>query len=755
MNKQKISTFESIAIKELLDFSEKKLQGLVIEPLLRALGFENVRDNSGPGEKGKDIVATKNSEFGRNKLYAVQIKKKKFTGSVDSAQSLGSLFHQLIQARDEEIVDPTNNVKRSPDSCIFITPYPISPSVWEKFHKLSEELYRKNIEIIDGSKLLDLIQNHLPNFLQFFSMEVRYLFQLERSTSKIHESILAFSLDKELDLNNIYVNASLDSSNNNFENFATRRLWLQGPKLILIDSKDIINIEECGRKLNSNVIIYDPPKLKEKKQKEDFAELKSRLGKNTKKKIVQIDIDPFLICAQSKAREGLGNISKLPNKKRQGKYTNIVLDFVSIKETICDLQNFDPIMDYWISLTKMDKRRPEWTKPKIRIPSSLLQDIDCNKYILGEPGAGKTTLLRKLTQEYLKKKENILPIYLPLILVREASEEALVNSCIQQLENQGYSFESNRNKANLFLKKFSSGLFHLYLDGLDETGSNAVELFSVINDLARSYPNSRTTLSCRSTFQTPSFEHAFELKLTPFNEKQLQAFLKNWFNSQPTALEKLNKWLQENNKVKKAATNPLVAALLCSLFYLNAEMPTTEIELYERRFELLLGKWDYAKGIKSISREIMKRYWKFIIDLAMEMHSRGLRTISISDANSFAEKYYDKKFHSEPTELVRDCAHRGIIEFETFGGMSFGHLTYQEYLAAKKISEDNDVGFVFEKINDPWWQNVIRFYASIKEDITPLVKLVIEDNSTSDTIEIIYDLLELAPWNDKETVEKL
>jgi len=754
MKKPKSSSFKSIAIKELLRLSEKKLQGMVIEPLLRSLGFENVRDNSGPNEKGKDIVATKVSEFGRNKLFAVQIKKKKFTGTVDSKESLGNLFHQLIQARDEEVVDPINNIKRSPDSCIFITPYPISPSVWEKFHKLSEELYRKNIEIIDGSKLLDLIKMHLPDFLQWFSMEVRYLFQLERSMNKIPESMLAFFLDKELELNNIYVDASLDSSNNFFENLAAYTLWLQGPKLLIVYSKDIIQIENFGKDLNKNAIIIDPPQAKDYEQKQKLLELKEKLGKQSKKKIAQIDLDPLLICAQEKARKGLSTIANLPIKSRQGQYTDIVLEFVKTKETICDLQNFDPIMDYWVSLVKKDKK-PEWTKPKIRIPSSLLKDIDCNKYILGEPGAGKTTLLRKLTQEYSKMKDSVLPIYLPLVLVREASEESLIKSCIHQLENQGYLIGKTSNKIGLFLKNFSSGVFQLYLDGLDETGSNANELFSVIVDLSASYPNSRITLSCRSTFETPPFKGAFELKLTPFNEKQLQTFLKNWFNSQPTALEGLNEWLESNEKIKNAATNPLVAALLCSLYYLGAEMPTTEIELYERRFELLLGKWDYAKGIKSLNREIVKRYWKFIMDLAMDMHNRGLRTISISEANFYAEKYYTKKFHYESTEMVRDCVHRGIIEFEAFGGLSFGHLTYQEYLTAKKLSVDNDVGFVFKKMNDPWWSNVIRFYASIKEDITPLVKLAIEANSSEEIVDFIYDLFELAPWTEQGLIEKL
>jgi len=63
------------------------------------LGFENVKDNRGAKEKGKDLIATKISEFGRTKLYAIQIEKAKYTSKVSSKESLGRLFLQLRQAR--------------------------------------------------------------------------------------------------------------------------------------------------------------------------------------------------------------------------------------------------------------------------------------------------------------------------------------------------------------------------------------------------------------------------------------------------------------------------------------------------------------------------------------------------------------------------------------------------------------------------------------------------------------------------------
>ena len=55
--------FNYEAAIELTNLSEKDLQGTIVEPLLRALGFENVRDNSGADEKGKDIASDKKVRF--------------------------------------------------------------------------------------------------------------------------------------------------------------------------------------------------------------------------------------------------------------------------------------------------------------------------------------------------------------------------------------------------------------------------------------------------------------------------------------------------------------------------------------------------------------------------------------------------------------------------------------------------------------------------------------------------------------------
>ena len=83
-------TYESAVLEALTNMSEYDLQHRIIEPLLRLNDFQDVRDQSGRGEKGKDLSAIK-YELGKPKLYAIQIKKIKLTGKSSGNKSLNNL----------------------------------------------------------------------------------------------------------------------------------------------------------------------------------------------------------------------------------------------------------------------------------------------------------------------------------------------------------------------------------------------------------------------------------------------------------------------------------------------------------------------------------------------------------------------------------------------------------------------------------------------------------------------------------------
>ena len=751
-NTKKTLSFQSEALKQLSNISEKQLQGLIIEPLLSSLGFDNVRDNSGSAEKGKDLVATKQTEFGRTKLYAIQIKKKRFTGSVHSPESLGTLFQQLIQARDEVVQDPTTNVLRSPDVCIFITPYPIAPSVWEKFHKLSQELARVNIEIIDGRNLLDLLRRHNANALIHLSAELSYRYRLAGSLNRIAESKVAFSLHNELELSSLYIDISLEDSARFFELIATHYLRLQGPKLIPLNPTELKLIHEIGLWFGKSAEITEPPERMSDQEKTNFERLRKRLKRN--EKIFQVNLDSLLKAIQEKARRSFISLAQLNTSADERLCTEIALAFVQLKDNVERIGKCDALMDHWISLVDHD-RGIEWSKPATKISSSTLNKINCNKFIVGMPGAGKTTLLRNLAREVSQSSITTTPLFLPLLLVKNCTMQGFVYCCARQLQNDGYAFGESLTIEEFFVKKAKRGEFQLFLDGLDEVGSDAIKLMNVINQFAREHPTIRIILSCRNTVDIPELPDALQLRLKPFSKKQLFEFIGKWFKSQPSAARELKVWVDSNQEIMRAASNPLVAALLCSLYYPGAEMPTTEVELYQRRFELLLNKWDKAKGSLDLSRELTKIYWRFITNLAFIMHEKELRIISTKEAIDVADRYFSRSYHGDATSLVDDCVRRGILEYESLDGLSFGHLTYQEYLVSRKLISDNDLAFMFEHLGFAWWRNVIRFYVCEKEDISSLIKYALAANCSRRVSRELLELSSIARWTTNSLIQEL
>jgi len=92
-------------IERLARLSETDLQRKIIEPLLRSEGFTSVRQTSGPNDKGKDLIALK-EDFGKPKLYGIQIKKFKFSGKHDDSRGLANVITQLKQVFAEPVKDP-------------------------------------------------------------------------------------------------------------------------------------------------------------------------------------------------------------------------------------------------------------------------------------------------------------------------------------------------------------------------------------------------------------------------------------------------------------------------------------------------------------------------------------------------------------------------------------------------------------------------------------------------------------------------
>jgi hypothetical protein len=65
------------------------------------------------------------------------------------------------------------------------------------------------------------------------------------------------------------------------------------------------------------------------------------------------------------------------------------------------------------------------------------------------------------------------------------------------------------------------------------------------------------------------------------------------------------------------------------------------------------------------------------------------------------------------------------------GNFGFGHLRFQEHLAAKEILNNRAIN-INPLLNQTWWRSVLRFFASMNDDLTWLLQQLGQQNEISE-----------------------
>jgi hypothetical protein len=728
---------------ELAELTESELQEHVIEPLLKRKGYKNVRDTSGPRERGKDLIATKSDDFGKHQLIGIQIKKIKITGSISKNNSLGALLNQLRQAISEPILDPLTSQNRRINRLLFFTPYPIATDVIETVQEQFLESELRGLTIVDGTRLAEEIREHLPDAILKLSMEAQYRTNFSCSASVIHESAIAYELSESLSIDNIYVETSLSDQDADFWRLAEAPPKRNKPVEIYVQGSGLSAINEILLTQNSELQYAANKGLA----------IREKIIKSRREKI---EISPDSILPQIIS----SNLTEFINWIKGANHTPLVAPgsdddvrvFLRRISIIRRANKFTGVRSLW-NIDSPDSAVASGPTPQVS--SAALSKIRAPLFIRGAPGAGKTTLLRRLAQIQARDSSaKQLPILIYLVRLQgRIDDECILLACIEELRNHGYIVSERSGQASL-RKKLRSGAFRIYLDGLDELGERASTALEAIKSIDAKYPKANIVLSCRESFDA-EWDEALTLKLAPFSELQLRSFVRNWFTAKPSAHEKLLKWADANPNMKRVASTPLIAGLLCSLFESDAELPSTEVELYARRFELLLGKWEKAKLIVALPARARQRYYYFIMSLAVEMHKAEKRVVSYEDALEHSSSFRIIGYHRTPSSMLNDCINRGLLTQETLGGLSFGHLTYQEYLVADWLVRDNPTSFIARKIGEHWWIKALEFYAAKRGDIGGLINKVSEKPVTTMEFELLNKLAEIAPFTPKSALHKL
>ncbi|MBD2255191.1 NACHT domain-containing NTPase [Nostoc parmelioides FACHB-3921] len=375
-----------------------------------------------------------------------------------------------------------------------------------------------------------------------------------------------------------------------------------------------------------------------------------------------------------------------------------------------------------------------------RVPGLTAVEKYSKLMILGKPGAGKTTFLKRIAIQC--KLGQFLANHVPIFITLKDFAEAPQQPSLLQYINDQFARNSisDQETTKTLLRQ---GRVIVLLDGLDEvTQAYNDRVLREIRNFSTEYDANYFVITCRIASKEYTFEQFTEVEVADFDDKQIAEFATKWFQTKdPKKAKNFIQKLQQNQRIKELATNPLLLTLLCLLFGESTDFPSNRAELYEEGVEILLKKWD---GTRSIERDLV--YHKLSLKRKEDLLSRiALKTFESGNyffkerlveeyISDYIENLPDAK--TDPQALLLDSkavlksieAQHGLLVERARRIYSFSHLTFHEFFTARNIALSRNPQQAFQQlvshITDKRWREVFLLTVGILDDADDLLLLM-------------------------------
>lgn len=371
--------------------------------------------------------------------------------------------------------------------------------------------------------------------------------------------------------------------------------------------------------------------------------------------------------------------------------------------------------------------------------------------LLGKPGAGKTTFLQHLALECIRGnfKADCIPVVIFLRTFAVQAKASQDFSLLGYLKRFWGNYHLSSEQIAALLQQ---GKVLILLDGLDEIPPEYErDIFQQIQQFSQLYYQNSFVITCRLAGGQYRFNGFTYVELADFNPDQVEIFAKRWFvataQDTQTGQNKAQQFLEQlqdknNQAIRELVSTPILLNLICSVFQERLSFPDKRARLYQEGLDILLVRWDRSRGIdrdRAYDNLTLSDKIKLLSQIAAVNFERGnyffeteqlLQTIAsylatLSDAPKDLETL---RLDSKAILRAIEVQHGLLIE-RARGIYSFSHLTFQEYLTARKIvsnSNSEKLNQAIEQlacqITNLQWREVILLTASMLEDADYLMQ---------------------------------
>ncbi|MBD1847113.1 NACHT domain-containing protein [Cyanobacteria bacterium FACHB-63] len=355
--------------------------------------------------------------------------------------------------------------------------------------------------------------------------------------------------------------------------------------------------------------------------------------------------------------------------------------------------------------------------------------------VLGSPGIGKSTFLRKVGLEALKWqtarfRHELIPVFIELKQFgdRHSDIEKLI---VEEFETCGFP-----NAETFTQNLLQAGKLLILLDGLDEVPTAHVDrAIEQIGKLVDRYDKNRFIASCRIAAYKGGFLRFKDVTMADFSDSQIETFVRQWFRREPKIADQYWELLNSSDykAVKELGQTPLLLTLLCAVYDESQSLPKQRAALYGEALEVWLKKWAAERRVHRdpIYQELNLQLEQVLLsEIAYQSFAEDQLFFSKRELTDQIRAFLVNNLNA-PKHLDAEAAlyaiqvQQGILVERARDTFSFSHLTFQEYLTAQYIVDEQQIEtLVANHLTDSRWREVFFLISGLMRNADALLTLM-------------------------------